>query len=198
LNPLINHKRIDNSIFDLSTTKLAFELIGKLLVRKVGRKYLVGKIVETEAYLDKNDLASHSAVGKTMRNEVMFGEAGLAYVYFTYGMHYCFNVVSGKKGKGSAVLIRAVEPIAGIDLMQKARGTNVVTNLTNGPAKLCQAFNIDKSTNGLDLRKSKSLYLADSLESKFSIERSQRIGIKKSKERLLRFFIKENKFVSKK
>lgn len=194
---LRDHKRIDNSIFNLSTKNLAVELLGKFLVRKIGHKYLVGKIVETEAYLDKNDLASHSAVGKTTRNEVMFDEAGLAYVYFTYGMHYCFNVVSGQSGKGSAVLIRAVEPIAGINTMQKNRGTNNFTNLTNGPAKLCQAFTIDKSLNGLDLRKSKILYLANSIEEKFLVAKTSRIGIKKSQEKLLRFYIKENKFVSK-
>ena len=194
---LKNQKRIDNSIFNLSTKNLAIELLGKLLVRKIGQKYLIGKIVETEAYLDKNDLASHSAVGKTARNEVMFGEAGLAYVYFTYGMHYCFNVVTGESGKGSAVLIRAVEPIAGINIMQKNRRRNNFTNLTNGPAKLCQAFSIDKSLNGLDLRKSKILYLANSLEEKFLIAKTSRIGIKKSPEKLLRFYIKENKFVSK-
>lgn len=194
---LRDHKRIDNSIFNLSTKNLAIELLGKLLVRKIGQKHLIGKIVETEAYLDKNDLASHSAVGKTARNEVMFGEAGLAYVYFTYGMHYCFNVVTGESGKGSAVLIRAVEPIAGINIMQKNRRRNNFTNLTNGPAKLCQAFSIDKSLNGLDLRKSKILYLANSLEEKFLIAKTSRIGIKKSPEKLLRFYIKENKFVSK-
>lgn len=194
---LRDHKRIDNSIFNLSTKNLAIELLGKLLVRKIGQKYLIGEIVETEAYLDKNDLASHSAVGKTIRNEVMFDEAGLGYVYFTYGMHYCFNVVSGKNGIGSAVLIRALEPIAGINIMQKNRRTNILTNLTNGPAKLCQAFNIDKSLNGLDLRKSKILYLANSFEEKFLIAKTSRIGIKKSQEKLLRFYIKENRFVSK-
>lgn len=192
-----NHKRIDNLIFNLSTKNLAIELLGKLLVRKIGKKHLIGKIVETEAYLDKNDLASHSAVGKTTRNEVMFDESGLAYVYFTYGMHYCFNVVSGESGKGSAVLIRALEPIAGINIMQKNRGTNNFTNLTNGPAKLCQALSIDKSLNGLDLRKSKILYLANSIEEKFLVVKTSRIGIKKSQEKLLRFYIKENNFVSK-
>lgn len=194
---LRDHKRIDNSIFNLSTKNLAIELLGKLLVRKIGQKYLIGEIVETEAYLDKNDLASHSAVGKTTRNEVMFDESGLAYVYFTYGMHYCFNVVTGESGKGSAVLIRALEPIAGINIMQKNRRTNNFTNLTNGPAKLCQAFSIDKSLNGLDLRKSKILYLANSIEEKFLVVKTSRIGIKKSQEKLLRFYIKENNFVSK-
>ncbi len=194
---MTNYKRIDNSIFSNPTKNLATELLGKYLVRLIGKSILVGQIVETEAYLDKNDLASHSAVGKTQRNEVMFEEAGRAYVYFTYGMHYCFNVVSGVKGKGSAVLIRALEPLHGIDYMMKNRKVKNLMNLTNGPAKLCEAFSIDKTANGLDLRKSKYLYLSSGVSSEFKIVRTNRIGIKKSTDKLLRFYIKGNKFVSK-
>jgi len=194
---LINYKPIDNSFFKHSTKNLAIELLGKYLVRKIDRNILIGKIVETEAYLDNNDLASHSAVGKTKRNEVMFEEAGRSYVYFTYGRHYCFNVVSGLKGKGSAVLIRALEPLHGIDYMMKNRRIKNLSNLTNGPAKLCEAFSIDKTVNGLDLRVSKILYISNGDCPEFEIVKTARIGIKKSAEKLLRFYIKGNKFVSK-
>lgn len=116
----MNYKRVNHSFFQGSTEDVAKKLLGKILVRNYNGKILSGKIVETEAYLDENDLASHSAVGLTERNKVMFGEAGLAYVYFTYGMHYCFNVVTGEEGKGSAVLIRALEPLEGIELMKNS------------------------------------------------------------------------------
>lgn len=191
--------RVNHKFFKGSTEEIAKRLLGKILVRIFNGKILAGKIVETEAYLDMNDLASHSAVGLTERNKVMFGEAGLAYVYFTYGMHYCFNVVTGEKGKGSAVLIRALEPIEGLELMKKFRNINDVANLTNGPAKLCQAFQIDKKLNGVDLKNSSEIFIAEPIHNEnFEILTTTRIGIKKSKDLPLRFYIKENKFVSKK
>lgn len=191
--------RVNHKFFKGSTEEIAKRLLGKILVRIFNGKILAGKIVETEAYLDMNDLASHSAVGLTERNKVMFGEAGLAYVYFTYGMHYCFNVVTGEEGKGSAVLIRALEPIEGLELMKKFRNINDVANLTNGPAKLCQAFKIDKKLNGVDLKNSSEIFIAEPIHNEnFEILTTTRIGIKKSKDLPLRFYIKENKFVSKK
>ncbi len=191
--------RVNHKFFKGSTEELAKKLLGKILVRICNGKILAGKIVETEAYLDMNDLASHSAIGLTERNKVMFGEAGLAYVYFTYGMHYCFNVVTGEEGKGSAVLIRALEPIEGLELMKKFRNKNDVANLTNGPAKLCQAFKIDKKLNGVDLKNSSEIFIAEPLhQENFEIVTTTRIGIKKSKDLLLRFYIKENKFISRK
>lgn len=195
----MNYKRVNHSFFKGSTEDVAKKLLGKILVRNYNGKILSGKIVETEAYLDENDLASHSAVGLTERNKVMFGEAGLAYVYFTYGMHYCFNVVTGEEGKGSAVLIRALEPLEGIELMKKFRQKNDLHILTNGPAKLCQALKIDKKLNGIDLKKSSEIFIAElEIEENFEIVVTTRIGIEKSKDLPLRFYIKENKFVSKK
>ncbi|MCR4416871.1 MAG: DNA-3-methyladenine glycosylase [Ignavibacteria bacterium] len=195
----MNYQRVNPDFFKGPTEKVAKKLLGKILVRVIKGKILSGKIVETEAYLDENDLASHSAVGMTERNKVMFGEAGLAYVYFTYGMHYCFNVVTGEKGKGSAVLIRAIEPIEGIDLMKKFRRKEDLNILTNGPAKLCQALNIDKRLNGVDLKSSNEIFIAEPFNKEnFEIVVSKRIGIEKSKDLPLRFYIKENKFVSKK
>lgn len=189
-------KKIDNSFFSCTTKELAKRLLGKIIVRKLNGEFLLGRIVEVEAYLDKNDFASHSAVGLTRRNEVMFGEAGLIYVYFTYGMHYCFNIVSGEKGKGSAVLIRAVEPLEGIEMMFRNRKVKNFNELTNGPSKFCQAFKINKSLNGIDLKKSEEIFIADSSDYKFEIGVSRRIGIVKSSEKMLRFFIKGNKFLS--
>jgi DNA-3-methyladenine glycosylase len=195
----MDYKRVTPDFFIGTTEEIAKKLLGKILVRNIKGKILSGKIVETEAYLDENDLASHSAVGITERNKVMFGEAGLAYVYFTYGMHYCFNVVTGEEGKGSAVLIRALEPIEGIELMKKLRQKDDLHILTNGPAKLCQALKIDKKLNGIDLKTSSEIYIAEpSVNEKFEVVVSKRIGIEKSKDLPLRFYIKENKFVSKK
>lgn len=195
----MTYRRLNFKFFKGSTEEVAQKLLGKMLVRNYNGKILAGKIVETEAYLDENDLASHSAVGLTERNKVMFGEAGLAYVYFTYGMHYCFNVVTGEEGKGSAVLIRALEPIDGIDLMKKFRGKDDIHILTNGPAKLCQALKINKKLNGVDLKSSSEIFIAEpNSKENFEIITTTRIGIEKSKDLPLRFYIKENKFVSKK
>lgn len=192
-------KRVNYKFFKGSTEEIAKKLLGNILVRIFQKNILAGKIVETEAYLDENDLASHSAVGLTERNKIMFEEAGFAYVYFTYGMHYCFNVVTGEKGKGSAVLIRALEPLQGIDLMKKFRKKNDIHILTNGPAKLCQALKIDKKLNGVDLKTSKEIFIAEpDNKENFEIVVTTRIGIEKSKDLPLRFYIKENKFVSKK
>lgn len=192
------YKKLPKNFYEGSTEEVAKKLLGKILIRKIGNKILAGKIVETEAYLDKDDLASHSAVGMTNRNKVMFGEAGLAYVYFTYGMHYCFNVVTGEVGRGSAVLIRALEPLEGIEVMKKNRKKEEIYLLTNGPAKLCQAFRIDKRLNGVDLKKSDEIFIAYLDEEDFEIVQTKRIGINKSKDKLLRFYIKNNSFVSKK
>src|SRR3989338_1070928 len=128
---------LDKSFFKKSTLNAAQNLLGCYLIHN----NCTGKIVETEAYLH-NDKASHSFKGKTNRNEAMFSEAGKAYVYFTYGMHHCFNVVTNKKGVGEAVLIRALELIKGIEIMKKRRKTNNVRDLCNGPAKLVIAFGI--------------------------------------------------------
>lgn len=188
----------------LDTISAAKFLLGKIMLRKIGNKELKGKIVETEAYLGEYDLASHSFQGETERNRVMFGPAGHAYVYFTYGMHYCLNVVTGPKDTGEAVLIRALEPIAGINHMAKNRGISLLSSwnidtksLTNGPAKLCQALQIDKSLNGHDLSQP-PLYLQASKPANVgAIVTTTRIGIRNGADLPLRFYIKNNPFVSK-
>jgi DNA-3-methyladenine glycosylase len=137
-------KRVPRSMLTGDAPDVAPLLLNKLLVHGP----CVGRIVEVEAYRE-DDPASHSYLGRTRRTDVMFGPAGHLYVYFTYGMHYCANVVTGTEGYGAAVLLRAVSPVAGIDVMSERRGGR--RDLANGPAKLCQAFAIGPAHNGADL-----------------------------------------------
>ncbi len=191
-------KIISKEFFNKSTIEIAKELLGKYLVRETPKGKIVGKIVETEAYL-WNDPASHSFNGETKRNSPMFDSAGKAYVYFTYGMYYCFNVVTAEKGKGEAVLIRGVEPILGKELMKEKRGILDEKNLTDGPGKITIAFGIGRELNGIDLKDKKSeLKLMEDQTEKFEIVETERIGISRGKELPHRFYIKGNKWVSKK
>ena len=172
------------------TKKVARDLLGKILVRKVGKQVLSGIIIETEAYKGKNDPASHSSRKKTERNKIMFGEVGRAYVYFTYGMHYCFNVVAKKEeDESGAVLIRAIQPIQGIKHMIKNRKTNVVSNLANGPGKLTQAMQITLKEYNLDLTKNSSLFIIDG-KKPAKIIAKPRIGIKIGVDKLWNFSYK--------
>ena len=172
------------------TKKVARDLLGKTLVRKVGKRVLSGIIIETEAYKGKNDPASHSSRKKTERNKIMFGEVGRAYVYFTYGMHYCFNVTAKKEeDESGAVLIRAIQPIQGIKHMIKNRKTNVVSNLANGPGKLTQAMQITLKEYNLDLTKNSSLFIVDG-EKPAKIIAKPRIGIKTGVDKLWNFSYK--------
>jgi DNA-3-methyladenine glycosylase len=191
-----NYRKLRKEFYLQGCLAAAKGLIGKVLVRKKGRKLYSGIIVETEAYLGSRDAASHSYRGRTKRNEYMFSEGGRAYVYFTYGNHYCVNAVIGKEGLAHAVLIRAVEPVVGITHMIKNRGTNDVHNLTSGPGKLTEAMEIDGKLNGTSLL-GDELFIAESgLEEKQKIVRSKRIGITKNPDKLYRFYAEGNKFVS--
>lgn len=178
-----------------SAELVAPKLLGYRLVRKLDGHTLTGRIVEVEAY-HQPDAASHSYRGKTPRTEVMFGPAGYAYVYFTYGMHYCMNVVTGPVGEGSAVLVRALEPLSGLEQMRLNRPAVADHELTNGPAKLCRAIAIDKAMNGHDLSKSPFQLKASDTKEEFEIVTSKRIGISKEKDKLWRFCIKDNPYVS--
>lgn len=188
---------MERNFFEENTVEVAKKLLGCFLVHKTKEGKCVGKIVETEAYL-KDDPASHSFNGKTLRNEPMFGRAGTAYVYFTYGMHYCFNIVTNKKGIGEAVLIRALEPIEGIELMKKRRGISEIQNLCNGPAKLVQAMGITKAYNRADLLKGNLIIFRPKKREFFEIACGKRVGITRGKELEYRFWIKGNQFVSNK
>jgi len=171
-----------------NTVSVAKNLLGKKIIRKIGRTEMSGIITETEAYRHKDDPASHAFRNITERNKIMFGEVGMTYVYFTYGMYYCFNVVA-RHPKAGAVLIRAIEPKKGIKTMQKNRNIENLKNLTNGPAKLCQALEITKSHYGVDLTIDSKLYITDGKKPK-KIVSSSRIGIKKATDKLWNFKIK--------
>ena len=176
--------------FNKPTVDLARALLGKYLV--FGS--LKGMIVETEAYLYRNDPGCHASIGKTARNAPMFSAAGHIYIYFIYGMYNCFNIVSGKEGEGEAVLIRALEPVEGIPLMQKRRKTKKIENLCNGPGKLTQAFGITVKHNNLSLFN--GLIQIHNSKLKPEIVTSARIGLTAGNELKLRFYIKGSKFVS--
>lgn len=189
---------LDRGFYARDTVNVAKDLLGKILVRRLNDHILSGMIVETEAYRSSDDPASHSYRGMTNRNRVMFGEVGYSYVYFTYGMYYCLNIVAKDADtKAGAVLIRALEPLKGIEIMKKNRDKELY-NLTNGPGKLTQALKIDKSLNGIDVTKEGMLYVINGYKiDKEKIEATPRIGIKTALDKHWRFYIKDNKFVSK-
>jgi DNA-3-methyladenine glycosylase len=198
------NSKLEKNFYCRNLLVVAKDLLGKILVKKNGREILAGKIVEVEAYDGSTDQAAHSYGRITPRNKIMFEDGGFLYVYFTYGAHHCCNVVTGIKGKGTAVLIRAVEPVFGLkkiminrfnktDLTQKE-----IYNLTSGPGKICQAFGLDRSYTGTDLTKNKIFLLDMPKVKKSKIGISKRIGISKSVDLPWRFFIKENPFLSRK
>lgn len=197
-------KKLPRKFYVRNVLTVAGSLPGNILVRKKGKKLYAGRIVEVEAYDGAIDEAAHSFKGKTKRNEVMFGQGGCLYVYFTYGSHFCCNVVTGKKGEGAAVLIRALEPIKGIKHMSINRySTDLLNekkkyNLTSGPGKVCKAIEINSSDNCIDLTGDKIFILAAGLKPGEEIITSTRIGITRSVELPWRFFIKDNPFVSRK
>ena len=180
---------LPKEFYQRDTVIVAKDLLGKKLVRKIGNYEMSGTIIETEAYRHKDDPASHAFRKITDRNKVMFGEVGIAYVYFTYGMHYCFNVVAKKsKTPAGAVLIRGINPEKGIAKMEKNRNIKNLKNLTNGPAKLAQALEIRKEHYGTDLTKKNKIYIEDGVKIT-KIKKSTRVGIKNGKEMLWNFKI---------
>ncbi len=170
-------------------------LLGYKLSHRTDEGVASGIIVETEAY-NSTDPASHTYRGQTARNSVMFGPPGHAYIYFTYGMHYCVNVVTGPVGDGQAVLIRALEPIEGLDIMKKRRHTDDIKQLTNGPAKLVQALGIAKADYGINLFTSKKLYIKPGIKPQTVIQ-TTRVGIRQAIEKPWRFYIGNNSYISK-
>lgn len=183
--------RLSREFYARNTVEVARDLLGKTLVRRIGKKTISGIITETEAYRHSDDPASHAFRSMTERNRAMFGEVGHAYVYFTYGMYYCVNAVAKSKNfQAGAVLIRALEPKEGIDIMIQNRKTNDVSNLTNGPAKLTIALGITKTHYGEDLVNSPHLYIADEGKSSRKISSDSRVGIRLGTEKLWNFKIK--------
>jgi DNA-3-methyladenine glycosylase len=182
--------RLPRDFYNRDTQLVAKELLGKFLVHRSGGLELIGKIVEVEAYLGPHDLASHSSRGLTERTRVMFGPPGYVYIYLIYGMYYCLNIVTEEEGHAAAVLIRAIEPIKNI------------SQSTRGPGLLCKALGVDKKLNRHDLL-SDDFFIARSAvaEEKFTLVKKPRIGVDYAKhwsKRLLRFYIKNNPYVSKK
>lgn len=179
--------KLPRDFYDRDTIEVAQNLLGKHLVHVTGGRERVGRIVEVEAYLGPHDLAAHSARGLTPRTKVMFGPPGHAYVYLIYGMYHCMNVVTQREGVASAVLLRAIEPVKNIE------------GRTQGPGLLCNAMSIDRKLNGRDLL-SEDFYIRDAgPQRQVSIVRRPRIGVDYAgrwARRLLRFYIRNNAFVS--
>ena len=204
--------RLGRDFYTRNTILVARELLGKYLIHKDGLKSYKGKIIETEAYINANDDGAHFHKGLTPRTRIIDQEGGHVYIYNIYGMYQMFNIVTEPKGVHGAVLIRALEPIEGKEYMYENRykkpcegkiNKRELINLTNGPAKLVMAFGLSKEKHyGLDLVSSKELWLEEGEEVlKGNIARSKRINIdyaERGKDYLLRFYIKDNSFVSKK
>lgn len=201
--------RLSRDFYERDAREVAIDLLGKILVHEVNGIKLKGKIVETEAYIGAIDKASHAYGGKkTPRLEALYGKAGISYVYFIYGMYYCFNVITKEEGVAEGVLIRAVEPLEGLDMMSQNRfkkSFNELTNtqkknLTSGPSKLCMALDITKENNKEDLCIGK-LYIEEGIKEDFEIIHTKRVGIdyaEEAKDFLWRYYIKDNSWVSKK
>lgn len=178
------------------TAMVARELLGKRLVRILDGTTVVCEIVETEAYHGEGDAASHAANGPTPRSVVMFGPPGCAYVYFNYGVHHLLNVVTEAEGKAGAVLVRALEPVEGGEMMFKYRSAKSIKELCNGPGKLTQALDIDLRNNGQYLNKG-DLIVTGGSDEDIDIAVGPRIGISSGTELPFRFYIRDNPFVSK-
>ena len=202
--------KLSREFFERSALIVAKEIIGKVLVRKVNGKILKGKIVESEAYIGDIDKACHAYGGRrTPRIEPLYGKSGIAYVYFIYGMYHCFNIITEKEGKAEGVLIRAIEPIQGIEEMSQNRYKDKYENLnnykrknlTNGPSKLAIAFGITKEDSWNDMIENEKFYIEDNNENEqIYIIEDKRIGIdyaEEAKDFLWRFYEKNNPYVSK-
>ena len=201
-----NAKLVRRAFFNRNPKFVARELLGKVIVRKEGSTALAGRIVEVEAYLGAGDLAAHAAAGNTARNAVIWGPPGHAYVYFIYGVHYCLNISCLPAGQAGCILIRALEPVFGIEEMAKARelhhfefiGQQDLRKLTSGPGRLCEALGITRPRdNGKDMVSPHSdLQVVEDGFRAEEISVTPRIGITKSAELPLRYVIAKNRFVS--
>jgi DNA-3-methyladenine glycosylase len=179
----------------MDTAALARYLIGKILVRALPEGIVSGRIVETEAYV-VGDAAGHAYRGMTPRNRTLFLERGHAYVYLAYGISYMLNVSSETPGIGAGVLIRALEPLEGIEIMQRNRGVDRLRDLTRGPGRLAAALRIDRRLDGLDLCREGPLWLSGDGYEPREIGQGVRIGISRDADRLLRFYVRDNPFIS--
>lgn len=190
-------RALTKDFYDRDTEVVAREMLGTVLECRTGEGIASGVIVETEAYIGEEDPACHAAVGRTRRTEPLYGRPGISYVYFIYGVHWCFNAVTRAEGLPSAVLVRAVEPLQGLELMRVRRGPKIKgINLTNGPGKLCAALGIDGTKNGLSLQRG-SLVVREGMSIDASqIVTAKRIGITKAADWPLRYYLRGNPYVS--
>jgi DNA-3-methyladenine glycosylase len=189
---------LPRSFYDRETETVAREMLGTILECRTDAGVASGIIVETEAYIGEHDPACHAAAGRTRRTEPLYGRPGLSYVYFIYGVHWCFNAVTRGEGLPSAVLVRAIQPVEGIELMRERRGPKVRgVNLTNGPGKLCAALGIDGSMNAQSLQRGQIVIREGSRIADNRIVEGPRIGITKAADWPLRFFIRDNEWISK-
>ena len=188
---------LKRDFYDRETEVVAREMLGTILECRTEQGIASGIIVETEAYVGEEDPACHAAVGRTRRTEPLYGRPGLSYVYFIYGVHWCFNAVTRAQGLPSAVLVRALQPLEGIELMKARRGPRVsAVNLTNGPGKLCAALGIDGSLNGVSLQSGPLVIREGNRADTSKIVTTTRIGITKAADWPLRFYIEGNEFIS--
>jgi DNA-3-methyladenine glycosylase len=184
------------SFYDRATERVARDLLGAMLVCRTPDGVAAGRIVETEAYVGEHDLACHAAAGLTERTAPLYDRPGIAYVYFIYGMHWCFNAVTRAKGEPSAVLVRAIEPLIGIDLMRARRHVRRDVDLTNGPAKLCEALGIDRRFNRASLQRGALTIRDGPRVSDSQVAITRRIGIRHCADWPLRWIVRDNPFIS--
>lgn len=203
MGALATRMRLSRDFFSEDTLTVARSLLGKRLVRRLNGQRLAGRIVEAEAYIGQEDKGCHASVGRTARNDVMYGPPAHAYVYFTYGMHWMFNVVTGAEGFPAAVLVRALEPVEGVAAMMRNRKRRAVSELCSGPAKLTQALDITRALNGADLcaRRGAELWIEDAPPvPDDDIIASPRIGLNNTpepwKSMPWRFCVRDSPFVS--
>jgi DNA-3-methyladenine glycosylase len=187
--------RVRPGCLPIETQSLARALLGCVLVRDSDEGKAAGRIVETEAYLP-GDPACHGYKGKSRRNATLFGPPHRAYVYQIYGTSYCFNLSSERAGEGAGVLVRALEPVEGLELMQQRRAIESKRDLCRGPGRLCRALDIDRSLDGIDLFTHPSLWLAEDGSLSMRVRRSPRIGVTRAAERRLRFYAAGSPYVS--
>jgi DNA-3-methyladenine glycosylase len=188
-------QRLQQAFYSRPAATVAPALLGKILIRRQDTVDIRGRIVETEAYCGESDPGSHAFRGPSPRTQVMFGPAGHLYVYFTYGMHFCANVVTDEEGTAGAVLLRALQPLEGLNVMEERRGPRATVDLCNGPAKLCQAFGIARAQNGASLLHG-DIWIEDDGVPPGRVETSTRVGLSAGRGEELRFYLADSPFVS--
>lgn len=193
----ISSKIIPRSYYARDTVEVAHDLIGALLVREWKGNMLVGMIVETEAYRS-DEPSCHAYRGCTARTKALFGDPGHAYIYFTYGNHYCLNIVAHDAKHAGGVLIRALQPLQGIEVMQQTRNISSIHSLTNGPGKLAQALHITKTLYGHDVTKKSELYVCQGPTQEKDVIATKRIGISQAQDLEWRFCLKGSPYLSRK